>query len=402
MGDNITPPQQAFNWVVDLYKSTEEIKSRGQVIVGLMHEDIGHLGIFVSGRVAKKEHKQIVSVLETIETFPPGLYGMSINEVKGGSGETEYEVEFRECRLEDISAHFNRFGRVDEKPFEAVAALSELNQRVYELVGQPVVQAMSNETSARMLREFHPLRLQRWAWSGMNPWLGWLHPAAQAVRESRQPAAADNPWRKLEETGSEIIGASLDYYRAMRDAATEAGFFGIYANMYSMFLADRSPDGANVETLTTGPGDMPFVQAALQSISEGGYTEALARAAFLLARKGASLPLARLEMRKELAEIYADYLPDISADQWRRIRGVQEIIACYEPEAAIATLPTLLTRVEERERFLELLGKLMADERVLNSAPDDEQLAALERIRAVLVPRVGRKRQGSLPDRVRT
>ena len=50
LGDNITPPQQAFNWVADVYGSTEEIKARGQVIVGLMHEDIGHLGIFVSGR----------------------------------------------------------------------------------------------------------------------------------------------------------------------------------------------------------------------------------------------------------------------------------------------------------------------------------------------------------------
>src|SRR6185369_17077517 len=37
MGDNITPPQQAFNWVADVYGSTEEIKARGQVIVGLMH-----------------------------------------------------------------------------------------------------------------------------------------------------------------------------------------------------------------------------------------------------------------------------------------------------------------------------------------------------------------------------
>ena len=54
MGDNITPPQQAFNWVADIYGSTEEIKARGQVIVGLMHENIGHLGIFVSGKVAKK------------------------------------------------------------------------------------------------------------------------------------------------------------------------------------------------------------------------------------------------------------------------------------------------------------------------------------------------------------
>ena len=73
MGDNITPPQQAFNWVLDMYESTEEIKARGQMIVGLMHQDIGHLGIFVSGRVAKKEHSQIVSVLKSIETLPPGI-----------------------------------------------------------------------------------------------------------------------------------------------------------------------------------------------------------------------------------------------------------------------------------------------------------------------------------------
>ena len=60
MGDNITPPQQAFNWISDIYSSTEEIKANGQTIVGLIHEDIGHLGIFVSGKVAKKEHTQIV------------------------------------------------------------------------------------------------------------------------------------------------------------------------------------------------------------------------------------------------------------------------------------------------------------------------------------------------------
>jgi hypothetical protein len=70
-GDNITPPQQAFNWVADVYGSTEEIKARGQVIVGLMHEDVGHLGIFVSGKVAKKEGTQIASVLQSIEALPP-------------------------------------------------------------------------------------------------------------------------------------------------------------------------------------------------------------------------------------------------------------------------------------------------------------------------------------------
>ena len=84
LGDNITPPQQAFNWVADVYGSTEEIKARGQVIVGLMHEDIGHLGIFVSGKVATKEHAQIVSVLKSIEALPPGLYGMQIAETNDG------------------------------------------------------------------------------------------------------------------------------------------------------------------------------------------------------------------------------------------------------------------------------------------------------------------------------
>ena len=33
MGDNITPPQQALNWIADLYGSVEEIAAHGQVII---------------------------------------------------------------------------------------------------------------------------------------------------------------------------------------------------------------------------------------------------------------------------------------------------------------------------------------------------------------------------------
>jgi hypothetical protein len=154
-----------------------------------MHESIGHLGIFVSGKVAKKEHTQIVSVLKSIELLPPGLYGMEIIEREAG----EVEVEFHEHRLEDVAGKLNRFHRIDEKPFEAVAAVSDFNQRAYELFAQPWVQAMSNETSAETLRTLHPLRVQHWAISQLNPWLNWIEPAAQAVRagvtttRSREP-----------------------------------------------------------------------------------------------------------------------------------------------------------------------------------------------------------------------
>jgi pimeloyl-ACP methyl ester carboxylesterase len=383
MGDDITPPQQAFNWVADLYGSTDEIKARGQVIVGLVHQDIGHLGIFVSGKVAKKEHTQIVSVLQTIERLPPGLYAMEINQHTGADGKPEYEVEFRERQLEQVAAKLNRFQREDEKPFEAVEAISEFNQRAYELFARPMVQAMSNEFSAELLRRFHPLRVQHWALSDLNPWLAWVGPAAEAVRQQRHDVEADHPLRQLEQIGSEIFSATLDLYRGMRDAATEATFFGIYANMYTMYLAGRQP----AEVQAPGePRELPFVKEALASIAEGGYTEAVARAAYMLMRKDETLPLARLQTRDELAHDYAAYLPQIAQDQFRRIRGEQEIIAHYEPEQAIQSLPQLLADPADRKRLLTLLDKLMADQRVQATQPTERQLAMLGRIREVLGP----------------
>jgi pimeloyl-ACP methyl ester carboxylesterase len=384
LGDNITPPQQAFNWVADLYGSTDEIRARGQVIVGLMHQSIGHLGIFVSGKVAKKEHAQIVSVLEAIESFAPGLYSMSITDRKGADGKIEYDVEFHEHQLEDIAAHFNRFKRDDEKPFEAVAELSDFNQRAYEMFAQPFVQSVSNEMTAYALREFHPLRFQRWAFSDLNPWLAWLPPAAGTMKSHRQVAKPDNPWRIIEQAGSAVISASLDYYRTMRDAGTEAMFFTIYANLFSQRSADPHHVQDNVALPATQARDQPYVKEALASIQEGGYTEALARAAALLARRGEPLPLSRLFTRKELAETYADYLPQLPPDQWRRIRGEQEIIVNHEPEQAIATLPVLLGDTTERERLLTLLGHLLADERVLGTRPTEAQRIMFERIRSIL------------------
>ncbi|RQS31058.1 DUF3141 domain-containing protein [Burkholderia sp. Bp8992] len=384
MGDNITPPQQAFNWVADIYGSTEEIKLRGQVIIGLMEEDVGHLGIFVSGKVAKKEHAQIVSVLDAVETLPPGLYAMSIEEVKGADGKVAYDVTFAEHRLEEIAQHFNRFGRKDEQAFEAVAELSEFTQRAYELFLQPFVQQASNETTARLLRDFHPLRFQRWAFSDLNPWLGWLKPAADTVKAQRQPADDIEPWRKLERRGSDIVSASLDFFRAIRDASTESLFFSLYTQPFMLHFAEQYHDRHAASPVVTDPRDLPFVKDALASIDQGGYTEAVARAAFLLERSGEPLPLAQLATERELAEAYAEYLPDLPPDQWRRIYGEQELIATYAPHQAVATLPALLARPEDRLRLLTLLDKLLGDPRVQSASVSEPQWAALQRIRAVL------------------
>ncbi len=390
MGDNITPPQQAFNWVADVYGSTDEIKARGQVIVGLLHEDIGHLGIFVSGKVAKKEHAQIVSVLKSIEALTPGLYAMAIKEHAGRGGKTEYEVEFTERSLEEVAARTNRFGRVDEKPFEAVAAISEFNQRAYELFMQPFVQATSNEFTAKMRRQFHPLRWQRWMLSELNPWLGWVAPAAEMVRAQRRPAEKDNAASKLEKVASAAISASLEYYRAMRDASSEAQFFQTYGNVFSLYIADKAEAETAAAPVAEGR-DLPFVKEALASIAEGGYPEALARVACLLARKGEPLMLSRLQMKQQLIKEYGDLLPKMTPDEWRRVRGEQEIIVRYEPERALATLPELLKTPGDRERLATLARALMGDERV--QPRSEEQLAMIDQIGTTLK----RKRANSGP-----
>jgi pimeloyl-ACP methyl ester carboxylesterase len=386
MGDNITPPQQAFNWVADLYGSTEEIKARGQVIVGLLHETVGHLGIFVSGKVAKKEYTQLVSVLETIERLPPGLYAMQIIESRGEGGQTEYQVEFHERRLEEVLKHVNKFQRADERPFEAVEAMSEFIQRAYEMFAQPMVQATSTEYQAQLMRQFHPLRLQRWAMSDVNPMFAWLGPVAESVRAHRQPVGDEQPLRQLEQVGSELLSAGLDYYRAMRDATVESMFFGVYANLFSMYLADKPEAQAKIPQVGE-PRDLPYVREALSAIGRGGYPEAFARSGALLMRRDQPLPLSRLVMTEELARDYAEYLPEVNPEDMRRMRGEQEIIVRYEPEQAVLSLPSLLHDTGDRMRLLTLLDKLIRDPRVQAVQPSQEQLAMVERVRSVLAPR---------------
>ena len=216
---------------------------------------------------------------------------------------------------------------------------------------------MANAYGAKLSRALHPLRCQRWIFSDLNPALWWLRPAAEAVKAQRQAVAADHPGRNVEATVSELTNASLDLYRATRDALAEAAFFQIYGNLYASDLGgERAGDKAIAPTPDTR--QLSFVKEALASIDKGGYPEALA--------------------------------PDLPPDQARRIGGVQEIIARYEPEKAVETLPSLLRERNDRIRLVTLLERVLADERVQRIEPSPEQKAMLTRIRAVLGDRMGR------------
>jgi len=350
-GDNITPPQQAINWISDVYSSTAEIKANGQVIVGLVHEDVGHLGIFVSGKVAQKEHTEIIEALDYIERLRPGLYIMELEETSG-AGKEKYISTFREVTLED-RRKLNRLERRDEKPFEVVAEVSTMNEKAYALFCRPIVKSLVNETTAQMGRTLHPLRAQRWIFSDFNPLMWPVAAMATTVKAARKPVSEDNPFRKLEEIGSELITASWNLYRDLRDAASESAFFRIYGSMIALGAAGGVKPGQAVEA-KPDPRELPFVKEALAAIEKGGYPEALARIGALLGQYAGPIPLDRLAMTDEF--IQSDkVLSKISEDEGRRLRSEAGVMVLMEPERTLHALPALLSRKEDRDRTLQIM-----------------------------------------------
>jgi pimeloyl-ACP methyl ester carboxylesterase len=137
-GDNITPPGQALRWIADVYRDEQEIKALGQTIVYLLHEEIGHLGIFVSGAVALKEHSEIAETLHLIDSVAPGLYEMVITHDTGG----KWQVELQERSMAHIRAHSEE---AKNEAFPAVARISALNQHLYDVFAAPLVRRGVNE-----------------------------------------------------------------------------------------------------------------------------------------------------------------------------------------------------------------------------------------------------------------
>jgi hypothetical protein len=134
-GDNITPPQQALGWILDLYHDVDEIRAYGQTIVYTVHETVGHLGIFVSGGVAKKEHSEFSSNIDLIDVLPPGLYEATFEAKTADTANPDlasgqWIMRCEQRRLDDIRAMGGN-NLEDERRFATAARVSEMNLTAY-------------------------------------------------------------------------------------------------------------------------------------------------------------------------------------------------------------------------------------------------------------------------------
>jgi pimeloyl-ACP methyl ester carboxylesterase/tellurite resistance protein len=349
-GDNITPPQQALNWITDLYRSTDEIRIRGQRIVYAVHGSIGHLGIFVSAQVAGREHRQIISALKAIEALSPGLYEMVITDDIDEQGAKRHRVSFEERRLEDIRALDD--GVNDETPFGAVARLSDLTAELYELTARPFLKAMVTPESARAFFALHPLRSSRYLLSDRNPWLAPLAEVAGTVRDGRVPVPEENVFKRLERFNADTITGWWNLLRDWNEFAIEWTFQALYstpaARGFGAPRAVRVSDRPEAD-----PRTLVEVQEALDRIETGEFAEAVVRMLVLGARARGSVRRSRLQRADQILDATEPFM-SMKPKHRTRIVHRETIIATFDPEAALRALPKLLPAEADRRRALAL------------------------------------------------
>jgi len=285
--DNITPPAQALDWILELYGSVDDIRAHGQTIVYAVHESIGHLGIFVSGSVAKKEHDQFASNIDLIDALPPGLYE-AVMTPKDPDDPTadlilgDYLVRFEARSMDDIRALGSNSAE-DDREFATVARVSEINLGLYRTFVQPWVRNWANESSAEWMRRFHPLRMQYEFFSSANPLFQPLMSDAARLRKNRRPVSKDNVFWQMQEWFSDWMVTTLDAYRDVRDDAAEAWFHAIYGSPFLQALVGlRASDEQPHRRMGDDPAHRALVEQKIadlkRGIAEGGPREAVIRA----------------------------------------------------------------------------------------------------------------------------
>ncbi|MEM8630200.1 MAG: DUF3141 domain-containing protein [Pseudomonadota bacterium] len=375
-GDNITPPQQALNWIIKSYADEREIEIRGQRIIYMLHEQVGHLGIFVSSKIAKKEHSEVASTLKTIESLPPGLYQMVIDNYEGPVEDRVFTVSFESRTMDDLRKIDD--GVDDEAAFAGVARASEQVGEMYDVFMRPFVQAAITEPMAEMSRRMHPSRVQRSAFSSRNPAVAPLEAMAGRVREDRTPAEPTNPFLKVQDLWAESVEQTLDFYRDMRDMMYEQAFFGVWATPMAIWYGRSHAPGRTLKQSSELRG-LPTVASTLLRIEQGGFAEAVVRMLVLLVESRGSVRRDRLE-RSSRVLTQDDPFKSLTATDRARILHEQTLIAQFEPKRAIETLPKLLTSKKDRQLAVEVVQFIPGP--IGEMAP--HTLATLQEFRKVL------------------
>jgi Protein of unknown function (DUF3141) len=378
-GDNITPPQQALDWILDLYQDVDEIRSYGQTIVYTVHERIGHLGIFVSGSIAKKEHSEFSSNIDLIDTLPPGLYEAVFEaktedttnpDLAGGNWVMRCEAR----TLDDIRA-LGGNDAADERRFATAARVSETNLALYRTFAQPIVRALVSSPLADWMQQLHPLRLQFELFSNANPMMASVAALADEVRKNRTPAAAGNPFVALQETVSRQIVAALDAWREATETLAERTFLAVYGQPTLQAAVGVDPTGTRpLRKASTSLIHRELLQKRIADLKSrmpvGGIREAVIRGLIYAGMGRGSIDERGFETVRRLRRAHGD----IPLSAFKALVREQFYMLLVDENAALAAIPGMLPGDAETRREVFGLVSLVLGARGDLSAEDQRRL----------------------------
>ena len=382
-GDNITPPQQALGWILDLYKDVDEIRSYGQTIVYTVHETVGHLGIFVSGGIAKKQYSEFSSNIDLIDVLPPGLYEATFEAKAADSTNPDlamgqWIMRCEQRTLDDLRA-IGGNSPEDERRFATAARVSEINLAAYRNLIQPWIKAFAIPPMAEWMRRLHPLRVQYEALAGDNPTTKVIAEAADNAREHRKPVAADNPFLAFQEAMSKNIVGALDQWRDAQEALSETLFLTVYGSpalQVAVGIDPRSAPSAKPEMTADYRKRLDARIAELKSqIDSGGLRECLIRALLHVGMSRGMVDERSVEALRRLR--MTDTGPRLTLAQFKTLVREQFFMLLLDPEASLAAIPRLLPQdTEVRRQGLEAIREVL-------SASADVSGEAASRLRRV-------------------
>lgn len=347
-GDNVTPPQQALDWILDCYADVDEIRAYGQTIVYTVHESVGHLGIFVSGGVAKKEHAEFSSNIDLIDVLPPGLYEATF-EAKGEEttssdlvvGQWVMRCEAR--TLDDIRAMGGNSPE-DERRFAAAKRVSELNLAAYQKFAQPWIKKLITPQMAETMRHLHPLRLQYEALSSQNPWMTAVKSAADAIEDNRKPVAKDNPFLAFQEQVSKQIVHALDSWRDAQEALSETIFLNLYGSpavQAALGIDPKSELSRRREMSAEHRAMLDKRVAQLKSgIGEGGLREAAIRSLLYIGSARGMVDERSIEALRQIRRDYSGQR--MTLPEFKMLVREQFFMLLIDREGALAAVQKLL------------------------------------------------------------
>ncbi len=384
-GDNITPPQQALDWILDLYDSEEDIRNWGQTIVYTVHEHVGHLGIFVSGGVARKEHDEFASNIDLIDVLPPGLYeavltpkGDAVEHPDLVTGEWVMRCEAR--TLADIRA-LGGNTLADERQFEAAARVSDINLALYRAFAEPAVRAMVAPPVAEAMRRLHPLRLSYEMFGAKNPWSAWIATEADRVRGRRAPAGAGNPLIAAQALFSQAMVEGLDAWRVATERLSEETFHAVYGT--PALQAALGIDAASPERPRKAAKSQlhaAFVERRTAELRDhmtrGGLAEGMIRALLWVGMARDAVDERGFAAIRRIRDAHPCHRQMSLADFKGLVRA-QYLMLTIDEEAALRAIPGLMPKsAEERQTAFDAVSTVIG---ATGDAPADRlaRVAAL-------------------------